>query len=540
MDDIEQIENNEVGHSLKNTAIFFHGGSFPSGSPDRLIGNFYRPITLVANATIYTIFGPNATAFHFIQLVLHIVVACLLVVLFLPFFGLRIAAILSLIFLSHPINTETTAYISDLQDVLFVLFGLISTLISREAFDGKIMRPLIFITTLLSSLLAKESGILFIPVIFLGSRLFGSTRKFRRVLLLCGIVVAIYASIRFTSGTLFIHSNPESPIMSANLAERLQTIPKIFTTYTSALITGGYLPVAQHWTVKTINSPDFYIPLLCVMIFFSVAVFFAIKIKKQAINMVPFLYFSTWFILGIGIHLQFIPLDQTVADRWFYFPFIGILGIVGILIKNLTNAKPARYQSHVVVLIAVVLLAGLSYKSFTRSLDWKNSLTILRHDEKLNSTSFSLESALGNELTKVGQFEAAEMHLNKSIKLYATHSNWHNLGVVKSRRGDYSGSIAAYKSALMYGDFYRTRENMIGNLLLLGQNTEASSLSQEALRLYPMDYRLWLFWSIAEYNLGNKSAAIIGLANTYKLNPSSDILNIRDKVINNQPLILAN
>src|SRR3989304_819067 len=41
------------------------------------------------------------------------------------------------------------------------------------------------------------------------------------------------------------------------------------------------------------------------------------------------LFFLVWLWLGLGLHLHILALETTLTDRWFYFPQIGLLGIIG-------------------------------------------------------------------------------------------------------------------------------------------------------------------------------------------------------------------
>src|SRR5471030_2610944 len=77
-------------------------------------------------AILYFLGNGSLLPFHIFQLSLYLISVLLIYLIFLKFFGSKIAFLLSLIFLTHPVNEEIVAYIGDLQDVLFFFFGVSS------------------------------------------------------------------------------------------------------------------------------------------------------------------------------------------------------------------------------------------------------------------------------------------------------------------------------------------------------------------------------------------------------------------------------
>ena len=125
-DDEEQIVNNVFVHSIKNIPILFQSSTFNNGGAGLSGGTYYRPLMMTFFSFVYNIFGPNPFFFHFFQLVFHILTAILIYYLFNHFFKEGISFFLALIFLVHPGNVETVAYISAIQDIFYVFFGLLA------------------------------------------------------------------------------------------------------------------------------------------------------------------------------------------------------------------------------------------------------------------------------------------------------------------------------------------------------------------------------------------------------------------------------
>ena len=68
-----------------------------------------------------------------------------------------------------------------------------------------------------------------------------------------------------------------------------------------------------------------------------------------------------YFSQKLGLHMQLIPLDLTVADRWFYFTMVGVLGLIGVIIQEFGLTAIKKKNTGVQVLILVILLGLFSF-----------------------------------------------------------------------------------------------------------------------------------------------------------------------------------
>src|ERR1700722_18571015 len=154
-DDQPQIIGNPLIQSLSNIPIFFTGSTFYNGSQS-LTGVYYKPLLTTFFSLTYTIFGANAFGFHLFQILLYICNACLLFLVLKHFFEKETAFGLTLIFLLHPINSETAFYISNTQEVLFFFFGILALWILQRHHSQKAM--ILANIFLLALMLSKETG----------------------------------------------------------------------------------------------------------------------------------------------------------------------------------------------------------------------------------------------------------------------------------------------------------------------------------------------------------------------------------------------
>ncbi len=155
-DDYPQIIYNLTIQSFNNIPAFFSGSTFYKGPGLNLGGIYYKPLLETSYSLTYSLFGPNYFAYHLFELLIFIINACLVFLLFKSFFNKPIAFILSIVFLIHPINSESAFYISDTQETLFFLFGMIALLLLKKYHSQKAL--IVASLLLLLSLLSKETG----------------------------------------------------------------------------------------------------------------------------------------------------------------------------------------------------------------------------------------------------------------------------------------------------------------------------------------------------------------------------------------------
>lgn len=93
--------------------------------------NMYRPILLLSFAVDRAIWGNNPIGYHLTSILLHAANAFLVYLLILKLFRQKSVALLTaILFIIHPVQTETVAYASGRTDLLCSFFILLSLLFS--------------------------------------------------------------------------------------------------------------------------------------------------------------------------------------------------------------------------------------------------------------------------------------------------------------------------------------------------------------------------------------------------------------------------
>lgn len=333
LDDVSQIVYNPYVSNVHNVPLFFVSSvATPGISGTTLFLYQYKPLLYTIYTVIVSIFGLNPAPFHLLQICLHICNAVFIYLLFTYFLKRSYAFFLSLLFLIHPINSEAVIYIADLQDTLFLFFGLFGLYLfikSKETFLS--YKKLLGISLLLFfSLLSKNTGVLFLFLLPIYAFLL-SRKNLKKVSSAALIVLLVYICLNIISYQHILFDSLPSVIQRTPFAVRVQTIPLVFLYYLKTFIFPLNLAVVQEWIVTHITVTNFIAPLLLDLVFCMSVIFFGGFLRKKNHTLfIQYLFFSLWFFIGLGFHLQLFPLDQTVADRWFYFPGVGFLGMLGI------------------------------------------------------------------------------------------------------------------------------------------------------------------------------------------------------------------
>lgn len=526
-DDIIQIVHNSNIASLKNIPKLFVTGQ---------LGVFYRPVFYSTFAVLYSLFKLNPFFYHFFQLIIHIGNAVLIFLFLGRYFEKKLSLFLSLLFLIHPMNVESVVYVSAISDTLFVFFGLVALfLMSKE--KESVYTALVAAFVILLSLLTKGAGFLFLVIILIYRILF--KRKNLHLILIFSLVpIVLYSFLRFFVAHTFFAGVNFVPIAEASLFERLLTMPKIIFFYLSSFIAPVKLTIAHEWVIKSPTLVDFYIPLvidfIAVIIFTLIGRYFY-KTKKKVF--LVYIFFILWFLVGLSFYLQIVPLDMTVADRWFYLPMIGLIGIVGLLIENILVKD--KFKKYIPTVFMIVLLV-FALRSVARTINWYDGYTLYVHDEKISKDNYLLKHNLAVELAKKGNNDEALKYEEESIKLNPDWGmTWGLTGTLYYFKKDFPKANYYLTESLkrdggVYGSFY-----YLGCLNIYTKDyVSAENWIKQGLGSYSDNTQLIELLAIVKYLQGYQSEALDLIQKVTVLNPNPRSQSIFESIYNKQQLQL--
>src|SRR5258708_2586972 len=321
---------------------------------------------------------------------------------------------------------------------------MIALLLCRRK-EINIRRYILISSFLLLSCLAKETGLFFLPVVATYRILFIKKNLLKFSLSVISVLF-IYLIIRFLAAGAFLTKMSFIPIAQLTLAERIINIPEIIFYYLKTLFFPITLTIDQYWVIKTIDFYNFYLPLSVDIIFFILLGILGWYIHKKYKNKFnTYLYFLFWFLSGLLMCLQILPLDMTVSDHWLYFPLVGLLGVFAV---SLEEVKLDKKKLHFVTICGVLLLLLLSIRTIVRNTNWHDGLTLFSHDIK-NESNFDIEINYATELVSIGQYNQALYYYNKSISLNPYEVTYSNIGLTYEKMGNNKLAMDYYNKAFM-------------------------------------------------------------------------------------------
>ena len=526
-DDVVQIVQNGDIYSIKNIPGLFSTGN---------LGIFYRPVFYSTLAVLYSLSKLETFLYHFFQLSIHISNAVLVFLLFKRFIEKRLAFLLSLLFLIHPINAEAVVFISAVSDTLFVFLGLLALQLLMKKQDS-LRTGITASIFLLLSLLTKEGGFLFIAIIFL-YRLILRRQIFPSTLAILALPVGVYSVLRFYVANIFFAGVKIVPIAEASLAERILTIPKIVFYYISTFLFPVRLAISQHWVVRSATFGDFYLPLIFDLGVIVALTWMGIFIYKQQKQLFPaYIFFLSWFLIGLLPYLQLVPLDMTVAERWFYFPIIGLLGACGLLVDQIFGAsKPGNKTA----LVLIPILVMFSLRTIVRTLNWSSGYALYSHDEKVETDNYLLKNNLAVELIKRDEHDTALTYSEEAIRLNSDWGkSWSTAGTIYLIKKDFPKANHYFRESLKrdwgnFGAYYYLGQS----LLTTREYLSAKEWIEQGLKSFPDNGELTGMLAMAEYGLGNQPRALDLAKKAVSWSPGPQTQLIYDTILNQKQFSL--
>ena len=514
-DDVNYIQKNGLIRSINLERIF----------TENVMGN-YHPLTMLVFSIEYQFFGLDATGYHIVNLLLHLV-NILLVFYFILLLCNKpwVALIAALLFGIHPLHVESVAWISELKDLLYTSFFL-GTLIFYLKYlnDTKtkyyFVALLLFIFSLLSKGMAAS-----LPVVLLLIDYFKRRKIAGRV-----IVEKIpFFLLAIIFGTVAVFAQQLSDaVQDASIYTFFQRMVFAcygFITYLWKLILPFKQSAFYPYPIKAGPLPVYYYLYPILVIVLAALIIYSRKFTNK-------IFFSiAFFTITIFLVLQLLPVgDAIMADRYSYIPSIGLFYLAGEGLYWLWNKK---YRTPAIAITALFALL-FCILTFQRNGVWKNDQTLFSDVIAKYPTVALAYNNRGSFFWDQKNYDEALIDYNKAIELRPIYPDaLNNRGAIYLDKKRYPEAINDFNRVIELQKSYALVYSNRGLAMMeTNKNSEARADFDKAIEL-KADY------AEAYYNRGllsmrekRPAEALRDYNKALELNP-----NYKEAIINRDVLL---
>ncbi|MEN8225409.1 MAG: tetratricopeptide repeat protein [Bacteroidota bacterium] len=417
----------------------------------------YRPMVRTLFALEYSIFGLNPRAGHMINILLYLIVVLMLYKVLqriLRDYSIWFPFVIILLFIAHPVHTEVVASLKNRDELLSMLFSVLTLqMLLRYADRNKITFLIIGLISYILAFLAKPTALTF-WFIFPLTLYFFTEMKLKKIGIIWGlltIMIVIGGMMPFWFlDNIRTFSMIENPLYFEDsiwyiLGTGMYSLGyylKILFVPHPLLYYYGYnmIPLVNLGNIWVILSILFHLGILSVAIW---------KFREKHILS----YAIFFYLVTIAMFSNIVrPAPGIIAERFLLIPSIGFVMVISWLIFRLFKAKPEALSNStarifMVLIVTGVILAAYSYKTVNRNEKWYSELSLYRADMKHLENSVKAHDLMGTsmmrtierELSKqvnvakflMPEIEKAIGHFQRAVEIWPGHtSSWKNLGMI--------------------------------------------------------------------------------------------------------------
>jgi tetratricopeptide (TPR) repeat protein len=383
---------------------------------------FYRPLLTVWFLVNKTIFGLNPHWFHVTTVVAHLAAGALAFFIARSLLKDAVAALFATaIFALHPLQVESTSWISSVNDPLAASFCFASFLSYRKAMTKQLHSALWWTVAgilFLLALFTKEVSVVLPGIILIdlwSSALWPNSRsqpgkRDSHKLLVPVISTYVAVTVLWFGLRSWVLGDATATASPIPLSDSLLSAPKIllFNLY-RVIVPVGLSPHYDFHLVESVGSAQFLFSLLTLIALAALA--FAVA------NRDPKLWVAfAWLLLPMlpTLNLRWMNEDDFVHDRYLYMSMLGVALLAGSAYGWIRKEWP---EQQLVRPLAGSLALVLAFASAIQSQYWANDVILFSRAASRAPENEWAQLNYGSALSDRGKFAEAAPHFVLSYQL---------------------------------------------------------------------------------------------------------------------------
>jgi len=493
-----------------------------------------RPIAFMTFALNYALHQYDVFGYHIINIAIHILTGFFLYLFLKITFQISgvqprykhtelISFFAALIWLVHPIQTQSVTYIVQRTNNLASMFIILSFLFYTHARLAKESKKkwiwfMASAVVWLISLGCKQIAAILPVLVFLYEwYFFQDLRKEwfkKRLKYLLGITA--FFILLFLINTGFspwekIQSLHDYALFEFTLGERILTQFRVVLFYLSLIFFPHPARLNLDYdfplSYSLINPPTTLLSLAVILGLVGIA--FYLSKKQRLIS-----FCIIWFFGNLVIESSIIPL-AIIYEHRIYLPSM----LVSLLVVMLAfrYIKP-KWLTVAMLCIAIVIC---SYWTYERNKIWQSTLTIWSDSVQKSPNKARPHTSKGKSLLDLERTDEAIKHFNIALRLKPNNPGaHHNLAVAFAKQGRFNGAIDHFLKALtVKPDASKTHLNLGLALAMQGRTEQALDHYNKALQINPAYDKAHNMLGVLLMQEGKIETAIFHLREAVRLNP---------------------
>lgn len=524
-----------------NPAVRDVSKMFSPGPRETTRWPLYRPLRTASYALDYALFGVNPSGYHLSNLIYHTLggffaylIASRLLRLTLP------ALFVAILFLVHPIQTDSVTYLSGRRDILFGMFYLLGFFAFLRYRDTRLPRYLsLAILAYLLSLASKEMAVTlpFLcltydlmwtdappgpqPSVWAGlwERLKVVYRRDRSLYLAIGVIALAFIFLF----VFRLKPTSRSTYYGDSFALTMLTVARVVVHYLKLLVFPRTLNADYSYNAFPITPTLTHLPSLAAALFLALLIVLLLKLAPAHRL---FSFGGIWFFLTLLPVTHVIPHHELMAEHYLYIPSFGIFLAAGYAVEEALLRNWAAPRLLYPVLLVVVLL--LSARTVIRNRDWKDDFTFWKKTAETAPMSARARGNLGRAFLRRNMDNAGLQELEEAVRIKPDLApNRDALGLAYLRFGRLAEAERELKEALrLTPSLVGANMNLAYTYIKQGRKPEAVAPFLEALRLRPSDQEARAQLALLYMNLGRLKEAEQQLLKLSKYRPKDPKLYV--------------
>lgn len=330
--------------------------------------------------------------------------------------GAGIALLATLLYAAHPLHTEAVSNIKGRDEVMCMLFAVLSIIASVVYVRTDNPVHLIWgVLVYFLSLLSKENAVTFFALIPLTFFFFTKAKPKQYAFTVAAYLIpfAIFLVLRskYTQAGL-TQESPEilnNPFLGTTFGQRYGTTILTFLYYFKLLVFPHPLTHDYYFNQIPLVGFDDARVLLSILVTGALVVFALMKMKEKNIAAYGILFFFITFSVASNV---LFTVGVLMNERFIYMSSLGFCILLAYLL--VTYIKDKR----ILASVAGVILLLYSVKTYSRNEDWLDSFTLFRKDQHISYNSAKIQTSVGGDLTKAADSDIPALRDSGMIKKF--------------------------------------------------------------------------------------------------------------------------